>query len=206
MPASCSTGWTGGIARVLADKARLDADEAFTRAGDLLDAYANSLYRSVKNARDGQPLAARLDAADSVGFLLELLFTLDRRPRPYNKYLRWELDRYPLPGWDTGGLLGAVDRIAATGDVRAQQRLFARVEAAVRGPGSARSSTHGGRSRPHASGTTVTLAPRPDVRAPSGASATGAPGRRRSGGRAGRPGAVRRTGPGGPSRPSTGRG
>ncbi|MFF8630543.1 hypothetical protein [Streptomyces werraensis] len=125
----------GGIARVLADKARLDADEAFTRAGDLLDAYANSLYRSVKNARDGQPLAARLDAADSAGFLLELLFTLDRRPRPYNKYLRWELDRYPLPGWDTGGLLGAVDRISATGDVPAQQRLFARVETAVRGAG-----------------------------------------------------------------------
>ncbi|MET8893125.1 hypothetical protein [Streptomyces albogriseolus] len=125
----------GGIARVLADKGRLDAGEAFTRAGDLLDAYANSLYRSVKNARDGQPLAARLDAADGVRFLLQLLFTLDLRPGPYHKYLRWELDRYPLPGWDTGALLHAVDRISATGDVPAQQGLFVRVEAAAREAG-----------------------------------------------------------------------
>ncbi|WP_395759652.1 hypothetical protein OIE82_30705 [Streptomyces althioticus] len=125
----------GGIARILADKARLDAGETSVRASTLLDAYANSLYRSVKNNRDGQPLAARLDAADSLGFLMELLFTLDRRPRPYNKYLRWELDRYPLPGWDAGELLVTVDRIAATGDVPSQQRLFARVEAAARETG-----------------------------------------------------------------------
>ncbi|MFD5029292.1 hypothetical protein ACFWM0_02490 [Streptomyces sp. NPDC058405] len=122
----------GGIARILTAKARLDADEAFRGAGEWLDAYANSLYRSVKNDRDGQPLAARLDAADSIGFLLELLFALDHRPRPYNKYLHWELTRYPLPGWDTGCLLEVVDRISGTGDVSLQRRLFARVEAAAR--------------------------------------------------------------------------
>ncbi|MGA5708136.1 hypothetical protein ACWDTQ_07255 [Streptomyces cellulosae] len=125
----------GGIGRILDDKARPAAEEASARAGALLDAYANSLYRSVKNDRDGQPLAARLDAADSLGFLLELLFTLDRRHRPYNKYLRWELDRYPLPGWATGELLDSVDRVSATGDIPAQRRLFARVEAAAREAG-----------------------------------------------------------------------
>ncbi|OBQ48243.1 hypothetical protein A4U61_23980 [Streptomyces sp. H-KF8] len=128
----------GGIARILADKARLGADEAFRDAGGRLDAYANSLYRSVKNHRDGQALAARLDAADSMRFLLELLFALDRRPRPYNKYLEWELDRHPLPGWDTGVLLRAVDRVSTTGDVSLQRKLFARVEAAARAAG------HGG--------------------------------------------------------------
>lgn len=82
----------GGIARILAGKARLDADEAFRESGAWLDAYANSLYRSVKNDRDGHALAARLDAADSIRSLLELLFALDRRPRPrprprpYTKY------------------------------------------------------------------------------------------------------------------------
>ncbi|MFJ2760687.1 hypothetical protein [Streptomyces prasinus] len=128
----------GGIARILADKARLGADEAFRDAADRLDAYANSLYRSDKNHRDGQVLAARLDAADSMRFLLELLFALDRRPRPYNKYLEWELDRHPLPGWDTDVLLRAVDRVSATGDVSLQRNLFARVEAAARAAG------HGG--------------------------------------------------------------
>ncbi|SDM10994.1 hypothetical protein [Nonomuraea jiangxiensis] len=125
----------GGIAELVAAKARLNADEAFRDCGEWLDAYANSLYRSVKNARDGHPLAARLDAADSVRFLLELLFALDRRPRPYNKYLEWELVRHPLPGWDTGMLLEAADRISATGDVTLQRRLFAQVEAAARRAG-----------------------------------------------------------------------
>lgn len=125
----------GGIAEILAAKARLDTDEAFREAGEWLDAYANSLYRSVKNERDGHALAARLDAADSIRFLLELLFALDRRPRPYNKYLQWELVRYPLPGWDTGSLLEAADHISATGSVSLQRSLFARVEAAARHAG-----------------------------------------------------------------------
>ncbi|MEV6393434.1 hypothetical protein AB0M39_01380 [Streptomyces sp. NPDC051907] len=125
----------GGIARILAGKARLDADEAFREAGEWLDAYANSLYRSVKNDRDGHALAARLDAADSIRSLLELLFALDRRPRPYNKYLEWELARFPLPGWDIAMLLDAVDRISVTGDVSAQRRLFAHVEAVARRAG-----------------------------------------------------------------------
>lgn len=126
---------SGGIAEILAAKGRLGADEAFRAADGWLDAYANSLYRSVKNDRDAEPLAARLDATDSIGHLLELLFALDRRPRPYNKYLRWELARHPLPGWDGDALLGAVDRISASGDVAVQRRLFARVEASARRQG-----------------------------------------------------------------------
>ncbi|WP_284058545.1 hypothetical protein [Streptomyces sp. AS02] len=126
---------SGGIAEILAAKARLGAEEAFRVADGWLDAYANSVYRSFKNDRDGEPLAARLDATDSVGHLLELLFALDRRPRPYNKYLRWELARHPLPGWDGDALLGAVDRVCASGDVAVQRGLFARVEAAARRQG-----------------------------------------------------------------------
>ncbi|WP_435210241.1 hypothetical protein [Streptomyces sp. bgisy034] len=125
----------GGIARILAAKARLSAGEAFRESGAWLDAYANALYRCVKNDRDGHTLAARLDAADSIRFLLELLFALDRRPRPYNKYLTWELARHPLPGWDTDELLRAVDRVAATGDVAEQRHLFALVESAARQAG-----------------------------------------------------------------------
>ncbi|NBE91887.1 hypothetical protein FE391_13085 [Nonomuraea sp. KC401] len=125
----------GDIARILAAKARLGAGEAFRDCGEWLDAYANSLYRSVKNDRDGRFLAARLDAADSVRFLLELLFAMDCRPRPYNKYLEWELRREPLPGWDTDMVLDAVHRISATGDVLVQRRLFAQVEAAARRAG-----------------------------------------------------------------------
>ncbi|MDI5910477.1 MULTISPECIES: hypothetical protein [Streptomyces] len=125
----------GEIAEIVAAKALLGEEEALHAATGPLDAYANSLYRSVKNARDGHPLAARLDAADSMGQLLELLFALDRRPRPYNKYLVWELERFPLPGWETDALLDAVGHIAATGAVSLQQRLFARVEEVARRAG-----------------------------------------------------------------------
>ncbi|MFD4349623.1 hypothetical protein ACFWQ6_32920 [Streptomyces coelicoflavus] len=127
----------GGIARMIADKASLETEEAFRNASDWLDAYANSLYRSLKNHRDGQTLAARLDAADSARFLLELLFATDRRPRPYNKYLEWELSRHPLPGWDTDVLLRAVDDISATGDPALQRNMFTLVEAAAREAGHA---------------------------------------------------------------------
>jgi hypothetical protein len=89
----------------------------------------------VKNARDGQRLAARLDVADSIGPLLKLLFALDRRPRPYRKYPAWELERFPLPGWGTNALLDAVSRISCTGEVEIQQRLFTRVEDAARRAG-----------------------------------------------------------------------
>ncbi|MCF3132474.1 hypothetical protein [Streptomyces olivochromogenes] len=125
----------GVIAQILASKAQLDADEAFREAGKWLDAYANSLYRSVKNDRDGHALAARLDAADSIRFLLELLFAFDRRPRPYNKYLEWELARFPLPDWDTAMLLDVADRISRTGDVSTQRGLFAQVETVARQAG-----------------------------------------------------------------------
>ncbi|MFE1076656.1 hypothetical protein ACFW5W_36380 [Streptomyces sp. NPDC058783] len=125
----------GGIARILAGKALLRIEEAFQEADKWLDAYSNSLYRSVKNARDGHAFACRLDAADSIRFLFELLFALDRRPRPFNKYLEWELARFPLPGWDSAELLDAADRISATGDVSTQRRLFAKVAAAARRAG-----------------------------------------------------------------------
>jgi hypothetical protein len=125
----------GGIAKILADKSSLRADEARRDSRYWLDAYANSLYRSVKNHRDGHALAARLDAADAIRFLLELLFALDHRPRPYNKYLEWELARHPLPGWDTDMLLRAADRISATGDVSLHRHLFTLVEAAARQAG-----------------------------------------------------------------------
>ncbi|WP_030161761.1 hypothetical protein [Glycomyces sp. NRRL B-16210] len=125
----------GEIAAIAAAKRRLGEQEARGLAADLLDTYVNSLYRSVKNHRDGRLLASRLDAAESVGPLLELLFAMDRRPRPYNKYLEWELARHPLPDWDAQALLEAVGAITATGDLGRQRRMFEQVEAKARAAG-----------------------------------------------------------------------
>ncbi|MGW0842999.1 hypothetical protein ACWD26_23185 [Streptomyces sp. NPDC002787] len=125
----------GGIAEIVSAKGRRASGEAFREAADWLDAYANSLYRSVKNARDGHLLAARLDAADSTRFLLEFLFAVDDRPRPYNKYLEWELERFPLPGWETAVLLDTIGRITESADTTLQRQLFRQVETAAREAG-----------------------------------------------------------------------
>ncbi len=65
------------------------------------------------------------------------MFALDRRPRPYNKYLAWELDRFPLPGWDARELLATLGRITEAGDVDVRRELFGRVEAVAREAGHA---------------------------------------------------------------------
>ncbi len=62
----------------------------------MFDAYRNTRFRPAKNRRDGNTEAAVLDAAESVASLLDVVFTVEGRVRPYNKFLRWELDIPPL--------------------------------------------------------------------------------------------------------------
>ena len=51
--------------------------------GDRLDGYVNYAFRSLKNDRDGRHLERRLDAAESVPWLLDTVFALEGRVRPY---------------------------------------------------------------------------------------------------------------------------
>ena len=64
----------GEIQRIIEDKATLPAETAAARLPLTLDGYINFSYRSLKNERDGRALAAQLDAAESVGHLLNLVF------------------------------------------------------------------------------------------------------------------------------------
>ncbi|MFR9723713.1 hypothetical protein ACL02R_10140 [Streptomyces sp. MS19] len=124
----------GGIAAVLDRKRTLDAAEARAAADGFLDAFANSTYRALKSHRDGRPEAARLDAAEAVPFALEALFALHRRVRPYNKYLRWELEHAPLgdPLWAADRLLPRLTELRGAGDLRA---LFRDLERTARAAG-----------------------------------------------------------------------
>ncbi|MHA4820255.1 hypothetical protein ACXZ65_38570 [Streptomyces aculeolatus] len=127
----------GTIAEILDKKRTLDPDEAWNAADGYLDAYVNQTYRSLKSHRDGRPVLSHFDAAESVPFALEVLFALHQRVRPYNKYLQWELEQYPLgdPQWDVGRLLPALRRIMADGDPEAQRSLFISIEGAARQAG-----------------------------------------------------------------------
>ena len=97
--------------------------------GDQLDGYVNMAYRALKSDRDGRPLERRLDAAESVPWWLDVVFTLEGRVRPYNKYLAWELREHPLsvPEWSAGRLLPQVEAVL-DGDTDAVRAAYGLVE------------------------------------------------------------------------------
>jgi hypothetical protein len=111
--------------------------ESLDYAPGFLDAYVNWAYRSMKSHRDRRPLESRLDAAESLPALLAYTFAAQRRIRPYNKYLRWELENHPLTGdaWRADVLLPRLEGVLATGDVSVQRQLFEEVERAARDAG-----------------------------------------------------------------------
>lgn len=76
---------------------------------DRLDGWINYAYRALKNDRDGRALERRLDAAESLPWLLDVIFSLAGRVRPYQKYLPWELRTHPLPEWDADELLRLIE-------------------------------------------------------------------------------------------------
>ena len=120
----------GGVAELVDRQATFTVEEAARHARTNLDAYVNQLYRCVKSRRDGFADAALLDEMESLPWLLETVFALHGRLRPYNKYLRWELERFPLPDRWNAALMP--DRVRT-----ASLRLFPAVEALARRRGHA---------------------------------------------------------------------
>jgi predicted nucleotidyltransferase len=97
-----------------------------TTAGEPLDGYVNLAYRSLKGTDETGRL---LDAAESVWWFLEFVFAVHGRVRPYNKWLRWDLEQHPLSDWND---LGRLERIVRSGDPADQHALFRDAEALAR--------------------------------------------------------------------------
>lgn len=127
----------GGIATLLERKGRLEADEARKLAAEALDDYVNAMFRSRKNHRLGLGIEARLDATESIGPLLTFRFAVERRVRPFNKFLGWELDQWPLSGagWERTTLLERVAGVLDGGDPALQATIFRDVEVLARASG-----------------------------------------------------------------------
>ncbi|MCF6379342.1 hypothetical protein L2K70_17150 [Nocardioides KLBMP 9356] len=134
--------WTYAHAPVLLDRTGGELSDAARRQAvvapeeadsilidhDRLDGWINFAYRALKNDRDGRSVEARLDAAESVPWLLDVVFSIAGRVRPYNKYLPWELRHHPVEDWPADVLLGLLDRTLA-GDPAAVRETFTRVRA-----------------------------------------------------------------------------
>ncbi len=121
----------GEIQQLVEHKARLTPDEVGRTVPDALDGYINSLYRSLKNLEAGRQLAGWLDAVESLALLLTTAFALEGRVRPFNKYLRHELERRPLP---TIGLT-TIERMAREAMPDVQRVVFRDVERRAREAG-----------------------------------------------------------------------
>jgi hypothetical protein len=128
---------TGGrVTAAVHRQATLTDDEvhALLIGRSRFDEFLNFAYRAQKSHRDGRPDAARLDSAESVAALLDIVFALAGRVRPYNKYLAWELNEHPLPGddWPAAELLSLVESMLA-GSPTAMTEAFRKIEKDARG-------------------------------------------------------------------------
>lgn len=119
----------GDLTRALHRQATVTVDEAQSILVEhiRLDGWLNYAYRALKNDRDGCPLERRLDAAESMPWLLDIIFTLEGRVRPYHKYLPWELRHHPLANWRADELL-ALLTATLDGDPSAIRAAFERIE------------------------------------------------------------------------------
>ncbi len=94
-----------------------------------VDGYLNLTYRALKSDRAGRRLERRLDAAESVPWLLDVVFALSYRVRPYGSYLAWELRQHPLEvqEWSADVLLPQLQALL-DGDSAALRDVVAVVE------------------------------------------------------------------------------
>jgi hypothetical protein len=125
---------TGRAQPLIDAKARVPPEEVARFIHGSLDHALNQAYRALKCQRDGLPDASRLEAAEGVNPFFDAVFALHGgRLRPYYKYLRWELETWPLTQFPTGdaalmdralGVLGSGGGAALSGLLRETEPAF----------------------------------------------------------------------------------
>lgn len=117
---------TGEIQKIINEKGDLPKEVQREYLEERVDAYMNSLYRSAKYWRDGLEAAALMDASESLPYLMDALYALEGRVKPYNKYFRWELEHHPLKflPWSVDEFVADYMTILTTGDIKTQEKIF----------------------------------------------------------------------------------
>ncbi|WP_455140939.1 nucleotidyltransferase domain-containing protein [Candidatus Hodarchaeum mangrovi] len=116
----------GQLQQIIEEKGLLPSEFEYEFTSSNLDAYINSVYRSIKCLRDGNDIGYRLDAAESISYMLTVLFALHGRIKPYSKYLYWELESFPLTElpWTPQEFINMIVRILDSGDYCIQQKIL----------------------------------------------------------------------------------
>jgi len=74
---------TGEIQKLIDEKGIIPEQERHDFIASSLDGYINQVYRSIKCFRNNNIVGASLEAAVSIPSLLDLVFALDNRHRPF---------------------------------------------------------------------------------------------------------------------------
>jgi hypothetical protein len=111
---------------------RIPSEEQPRLTAAYYDAYLNSLYRSLKCWRRGNVLGARLEAAESVNWMLHTLFALEGRWRPFGSRLSIFLPMLAVQGWDSDDLAAQLLDLLASGEPGQQRAVAQRIIALLR--------------------------------------------------------------------------
>lgn len=124
----------GRIGQLVAGKAVLPEGIGAGLAAYDLDGYVNAYYRALKNDRAGLAVESHLDAAESIPPLLMTVFAAHGRVRPFNGFLAWELERFPLPEpWlARDRFVPRLEKILRKGSIDDQAALFRDAETFAR--------------------------------------------------------------------------
>lgn len=132
---------TGDVQTLIDEKGILPSEVQKNVVESTLDDYINQVYRSAKYYRDGNNLAAHIDATESLPPLMTALYALEGRLKPYNKYFEWELKNYPLKlfPWNLEEFISDYKHILATGNIETQKKIFYAVKKLFRENGYSKS-------------------------------------------------------------------
>ena len=121
---------TGEIQKLINEKGKIPQNQIKKYVSGHLDGYINYVYRSLKCFRDKNYTGARLEAARSINYFLDVIFGLEGRTTPYYKYLEWELEKHPLKKFPMKPkeLIRILLRILEDADIKNQQKLFSVIE------------------------------------------------------------------------------
>jgi predicted nucleotidyltransferase len=125
----------GEITAIVDRKRRLTADEAKAIVEANLDDAINSIYRALKSAEAARVRQARLDAIEAIAPMLTTVFALERRVRPFNRWLEHDLALEPLAMPAVADLLARVDALAVEATPDTIRSAFRMLEAAARDAG-----------------------------------------------------------------------
>ncbi len=127
----------GEIQKIIDEKGKLPDEHREGLIMQSCDHFINQFYRAWKCQHRQESGAAKLELAEGVSPLLDVMFGLHGRLRPFYKYLEWELLNYPLIlfSWDPAKLYSLILNLSARVDETVMKEVFTETERVSRAHG-----------------------------------------------------------------------